>query len=205
MLILPIIEGLVYLLLLLFLSISILLRYNLRHKNHQEKKQQIHSNKNNDLYPIVVLERQNKDNGKDNDNNKNNKNSTIITKEYLLSTEEFLLFTMLFRMIREYKPITCKDDLAWYHYVYHMSGSVLRDILNNNNNKNDNDNSTTHIILNALVSFEKNQLYIDYVFNLKEKEFNIKEESSIRGNEKWMIKTIDDLLDDIHITKYTYN
>nr|BDT62535.1 MAG: wsv021-like protein [Metapenaeus ensis majanivirus] len=195
MLILPILEVVIFLLLVLSLLTSVLIRYYVRY-NKNKSNNNNNNNNNDNLYPIALLERQ-----------ENDDNGSTIIKEYFANTKEFLLFTQLFRTIREFKPLTCKDDLAWYHYVYYISGCVFWDILyssssskNNNHDDGDNNDSTTRIILNALASVEKNQLYVDYVFNLKKNEFDINN-SLVRGDEKWMIKNVDDLIDDIHISK----
>jgi len=54
-----------------------------------------------------------------------------------------------------------------------------------------------YIILKNLSSDEINQMYIDFVYNLKQGDFDIIKDAKIRGDIKWMIKSIDDLVGDM--------
>ena len=151
------------------------------------------------IYPIFWLDR-------------DVSNKKVYAKELYLNTEEFILFTILFRTIREFRPLTCKDDLGWYHYVYHMTGCVFADILwskeeepiittTTNSSSSNIKDSTMYIILKNLSSDEKNQMYVDFVFNLHQDDFDVIKDAKIRGDVKWMIKSIDDLIEDINIER----
>lgn len=195
-----IIEVVVFIMFMVSIIILVIIWYN--NKQHENyftsnniKKQETK------IYPIFLLDR-------------DISNKKVYAKEHYLNTEEFILFTILFRTIREFRPLTCKDDLGWYHYTYHITGCVLADILwseekedpvttNSNSSSSSIKDSTTtmYIILKNLSSDEINQMYIDFVYNLKQGDFDIIKDAKIRGDIKWMIKSIDDLVGDMNIVR----
>nr|BDT61713.1 MAG: wsv021-like protein [Marsupenaeus japonicus endogenous nimavirus]GBG35426.1 wsv021-like protein [Marsupenaeus japonicus endogenous nimavirus] len=184
----PLIEVTLYIMFILSIMIIVIIWYNKRYQDQHEKYSI--SKERTKIYPIFLLDRKKPD-------------EKVCVKEYYLNTEEFLLFTILFRTIREFRPLTCKDDLGWYHYVYHISGCVLNDILWSEKNKqvDSTNDSTMHIILEMLSSHDKNQVYVDYIYNLQQGEFDIIQDTNIRGEVKWMIQNIDDLIGDIQVIK----
>nr|BDV49964.1 MAG: wsv021-like protein [Metapenaeopsis lamellata majanivirus] len=183
------VEGCTLLLLMVVLFVCLVLRYNKRNY-----KDIFYKSFNLKKYPVYFLER--------------NKENEIIMNMHKLDLEEYLLFTMLFRYIREFQPLTCKDNLGWYHYVYHITGCVFREINSSTTlsyDSNINCDSTTYVILNILSSYEINQLYVDYVFKLKKGIFDIRKDTNIRGDSKWLISNIHDLLEEIPIVKKKSN
>nr|BDT62873.1 MAG: wsv021-like protein [Trachysalambria curvirostris majanivirus] len=180
------IEGIMILLYLFFAILIFITWYYERRYRKNKQRQNIKEKK----YPIVCLER-------------HPLNRNIFLNKQCLTIDEFLLFTMLFRTIREYKPLTCTDSLAWYHYVYYISGCVFNKILSVNidNRLFEKCDSTTFFILESLSSYEDNQLYIDYIYGLNEGDFNIVNDTYIRGNKHFMIKDVNDLLKDTNIVK----
>lgn len=187
----PFVEALLFLMFILSVAIAVVMWYGKRHRDRHERYNVPERER---IYPIFLIDRDVPD-GK------------ACAKERYLNMEEFILFTILFRTVREFKPLTCKDDLGWYHYVYHISGCVLRDILWPDKEKEEeeedinNVGSTMLTILKMISSHEKNQLYIDYVYELRKGEFDIIHNVNIRGDTKWMIQNVDDLLGDVHIVK----
>nr|BDT62029.1 MAG: wsv021-like protein [Penaeus monodon majanivirus B] len=191
----PFVEASLFLMLILSVAIAVVMWYGKRHYRDRHGRHVIQEREK--IYPIFLLDR-------------NLPNGKVCVKECYLNIEEFILFTLLFRTIREFKPLTCKDDLGWYHYVYHISGCVFRDILwpdkkedeeeEEEEKKNDAD-STMFTILKIISSYEKNQLYVDYVYGLQKGEFDIIQNTNIRGDIKWMIQNVDDLVGDVEIIK----